>query len=70
MERSTQVAAVNPAAPPDAAALLATLRSLQQQVAAVGWPRRSDLVGRELGTIDRALRRLLRELGERDSVDD
>jgi len=26
-------------------------------------------VGRELDLIDRALRRLLRELGERDSVD-
>lgn len=69
MERPTSVAALSAADAPDAANLLVTLRSLQHQVAAVGWPNCADLVGREMEVIDRALRRLLRELGDRDSVD-
>ncbi|MBK6868149.1 MAG: hypothetical protein IPG98_09585 [Burkholderiales bacterium] len=50
-------------------ALLERLRACQFQVASIGYPKRDDLVGRELELIDRALRRLLRELGDRDSVD-
>lgn len=69
MERPTPGAAVKAAVTPDAAALLAALRALQAQVAAIGWPNRADLVGRELATIDCALRQLLRELGDRDTVD-
>ncbi|WP_273362545.1 hypothetical protein [Simplicispira suum] len=53
----------------DADALLASLRALQAQVVAIGYPNRDDLVGRELDMIDRSLRRLLKELGDRDSVD-
>lgn len=53
----------------DTEALLQRLQALQAQVTAIGYPRSEDLVGRELDLIDRALRRLLRELGERDSVD-
>jgi len=50
-------------------ALLERLRACQLQVASIGYPKPDDLVGRELELIDRALRRLLRELGDRDSVD-
>ena len=53
----------------ESAALLARLRAVQAQVAAIEYPNRSDLIGRELDTIDRALRGLLRELGDRDTVD-
>jgi len=49
--------------------LLARLQALHAQVVAIGYPRGEDLVGCELGLIDRALRRLLRELGELDGVD-
>jgi len=69
MERSTSGAAVNALAQIDTEALLQRLQALQAQVTAIGYPRSEDLVGRELDLIDRALRRLLRELGERDSVD-
>ena len=60
---------MNALAPMDAEALLARLQALHAQVMAIGYPRGEDLVGRELDLIDRALRRLLRELGQRDSVD-
>ncbi|AVO41009.1 hypothetical protein [Simplicispira suum] len=60
---------MNAAVPLDADALLASLRALQAQVVAIGYPNRDDLVGRELDMIDRSLRRLLKELGDRDSVD-
>ncbi|MCC6144660.1 MAG: hypothetical protein IT368_12705 [Candidatus Hydrogenedentes bacterium] len=60
---------MNVLAPMDTEALLARLQALHAQVMAIGYPRGEDLVGRELGLIDRALRRLLRELGERDGVD-
>jgi len=53
----------------DTEALLARLQALHAQVVAIGYPRSEDLVGHELGLIDRALRRLLRELGECDGVD-
>lgn len=69
MERPTQATAINAAAPLDADALLSSLRALQTQVAAIGYPNCSDLVGRELDMIDRSLRRLLKELGDRDTVD-
>jgi hypothetical protein len=69
MERSTSGATVNALAQIDTEALLQRLQALQAQVTAIGYPRSEDLVGRELDLIDRALRRLLRELGERDSVD-
>ncbi len=69
MERSTSGAAVNALAQIDTEALLQRLQALQAQVTAIGYPRDEDLVGRELDLIDRALRRLLRELGQRDSVD-
>lgn len=69
MERPTQATAVNAAVPLDADALLASLRALQAQVVAIGYPNRDDLVGRELDMIDRSLRRLLKELGDRDCVD-
>lgn len=69
MERSTSGATVNALAQIDTEALLQRLQALQAQVTAIGYPRGEDLVGRELDLIDRALRRLLRELGERDSVD-
>lgn len=68
MERPAPAAVVKAA--PDAQTLLAQLRALQAQVAAIGYPHRGDLVGRELDLIDHALRRLLREFGDRDSVDD
>lgn len=68
MERSTQATAVNANAQLEADALLDGLRALQAQVVAIGYPRHDDLVGRELDVIDRALRRLLTELGDRDSV--
>ncbi len=60
---------MNPLAPMDTEALLARLQALHAQVVAIGYPRSEDLVGHELGLIDRALRRLLRELGECDGVD-
>ncbi len=60
---------MNAATRPDAEILLARLRALQAQVVAVDYPNRADLVGRELDVIDRALRRLLRELGDCDRVD-
>ncbi|MBW7833464.1 MAG: hypothetical protein H3C29_09630 [Simplicispira suum] len=69
MERPTQATAMNAAVLLDADALLASLRALQAQVVAIGYPNRDDLVGRELDMIDRSLRRLLKELGDRDSVD-
>ena len=69
MERSTSGATVNALAQIDTEALLQRLQALQAQVTAIGYPRSEDLVGRELDLIDRALRRLLRELGQRDSVD-
>ncbi len=69
MERSTSGAAVNAMAPMEPETLLARLQALHAQVVAIGYPRGEDLVGCELGLIDRALRRLLRELGELDGVD-
>ena len=60
---------MNALAPMDTETLLARLQALHAQVVAIGYPKGEDLVGHELGLIDRALRRLLRELGERDSVD-
>lgn len=60
---------MNALAPMDTEALLARLQALHAQVVAIGYPKGEDLVGHELGLIDRALRRLLRELGERDGVD-
>lgn len=69
MEGPASSTAVNTADAPDPEALLAQLRALQGQVAAITYPNRADIVGLELDTIDRALRRLLRDLGDRDSVD-
>lgn len=71
MERPAQADVVSPQSTStiEGAALLARLRALQAQVAAIEYPNRRDLVGRELDTIDRALRGLLRELGDRDTVD-
>lgn len=69
MEGPTPGAAVSADQRPDPQTLLAQLRALQAQVAAIGYPQRGDLVGRELDVIDHTLRRLLRELGDRDSVD-
>ncbi|MBK7263321.1 MAG: hypothetical protein IPI03_16265 [Rubrivivax sp.] len=63
------VHATSPTPSPVGAALLAQLRQLQAQVATIHYPNRGDLVGRQLDTIDRALRSLLRELGDRDTVD-
>ncbi len=60
---------MNAAVQLDVNALLASLGALQAQVVAIGYPNRNDLVGRELDIIDRTLRRLLKELGDRDSVD-
>lgn len=69
MERSAPAATLETANEIDTVALLERLRACQLQVASIGYPKRDDLVGRELELIDRALRRLLRELGDRDSVD-
>ena len=69
MERSAPAATLETANEIDTVALLERLRACQYQVASIGYPKRDDLVGRELELIDRALRRLLRELGDRDSVD-
>ncbi len=69
MERSAPAATLETANEIDTVALLERLRACQLQVASIGYPKPDDLVGRELELIDRALRRLLRELGDRDSVD-
>ena len=60
---------MNTSPPHDFSTLLASLNKLQQQVVAIRYPNPSDLIGRELSVIDRSLKRLLRELGERDSVE-
>jgi len=54
---------------PDIDVVIARLREAHAGIAAIGYPDPSDLVGRELALIDQSLRCLLRELGERDSVD-
>ncbi len=69
MERQAPRSTVNGTQTQGNGELVAQLRALQAQVAGIGHPSRSDLVGRELDVIDHALRRLLRELGERDQVD-
>ena len=69
MEGPAPGTVVRDAGPMDAAALLAALRGLLAQMDAIGYPNRVDLVGRELDAMRRGLRRLLRELGDRDAVD-
>lgn len=69
MERPTPSAAVTAPSQLEPEVLLGKLRAVQTSVSAIRYPNRDDLVGRELDVIDRALRRLLKELGDRDNVD-
>lgn len=71
MEGSAQKPHVGarPEVRPDIEAVIARLREAQASIAAIGYPDPSDLVGRELALIDQSLLGLLRELGERDSVE-
>lgn len=69
MERPAPAAVVTADRHTEPETLLAQLRALQTRVVAIAYPNHTDLVGRELDLIDHALRRLLRELGDRDSVD-